>query len=232
MKPPFKLPRFARLLPLVVLALAALLVLNGTGLLRDGVALAETAANALSEAQAAPANRDFAEPDQQISTANEADIVTSLARRRAELDAREAQLKVQGEILKAAEKRMDAKIAQLQALQAKMDGLMQTHDDQQKAQIAALTKTYTTMPGKKSGPLFANLPDEVAVPVAQSMKPAELSQILQNMPADAAQKLTVKLASRLALPQTADAPAPAAAATPAAPAAAPAAAAPAPKKQP
>jgi len=34
-----KLPRFVRLLPLVVLAIAALLVLNGTGLLRDGVAL-------------------------------------------------------------------------------------------------------------------------------------------------------------------------------------------------
>ena len=226
-----KLPRFARLLPLVALAIAALLVLNGTGLLRDGAALAETAANALSEQPAAPANRDFAEPDQQIATAAEADIVTSLSRRRAELDAREAQIKVQTEILNAAEKRMDAKIAQLQALQAKMDGLMQTHDDQQKAQIAALTKTYTSM-GKKAGPIFAGLPDEVAVPVAQGMKPAELSAIMQGMPADAAQKLTVKLASRLTLPQTADAPAPAAAATtPAAPAAAPAAA-PTPKKQP
>ena len=49
-----KLPRFARLLPLVVLAIATLLVLNGTGLLRDGAALAQTsisaAANALTDA--------------------------------------------------------------------------------------------------------------------------------------------------------------------------------------
>ena len=226
-----KLPRFFRLLPLVVLAIAALLVLNGTGLLRDGVALAETAATALSDAPT-PANKDFAEPDQQIASANEADIMTSLSRRRTELDAREAQVKLQADILAAAEKRVDAKIAQLQALQDKMASLVQQHDEAQQAQIASLTKTYIGM-GKKAGPIFAGLPDDVAVPVAQAMKPADLALIMGGMPADAAQKLTVKLASRLALPQTADAPAPA---TPAPAADAPAqtaSAAPAtPKKQP
>jgi flagellar motility protein MotE (MotC chaperone) len=212
-----KLPRFVRLLPLVVLAIAALLVLNGTGLLHDGIALAETAAGALTDAPE-PSNRDFAEPDQQIASAAEADIMTSLSRRRAELDARQAQVKLQADILAAAEKRVDAKIAQLQALQDKMAGLIQQHDEQQQAQIAALTKTYIGM-GKKAGPIFAGLPDDVAVPVAQAMKPADLALIMSGMPADAAQKLTVKLASRLTLPQTADAPAPApaAAAAPATP---------------
>jgi flagellar motility protein MotE (MotC chaperone) len=224
-----KLPRFARLLPLVVLAIGALLVLNGTGLLRDGVALAETAASALTDAPA-PSNKDFAEPDQQIASAMEADIMTSLARRRTELDAREAQVKLQADILAATEKRVDAKIAQLQALQDKMASLIQQHDDAQQAQIAALTKTYIGM-GKKAGPIFAGLPDDVAVPVAQAMKPGDLALIMGGMPADAAQKLTVKLANRLTLPQTADAPAPAPATPePAAPAT-PAAAAPATQKK-
>lgn len=62
--------------------------------------------------------------------------------------------------------------------------------------------------------------------MAQAMKPGDLALIMGGMPADAAQKLTVKLANRLTLPQTTDAvapvavapaPGPAATATPAAP---------------
>jgi hypothetical protein len=123
-----KLPRFARLLPLVVLAIGALLVLNGTGLLRDGVALAQTAASALTDAPQ-PSNRDFAEPDQQIASANEADIMTSLSRRRGELDARESQVRIQADLMAAAEKRVDAKIAQLQALQTKIAALVAERDE-------------------------------------------------------------------------------------------------------
>ena len=48
----------------------------------------------------------------------------------------------------------------------------------------------------------------------QGLKPGDLGAILAQMNPDAAQKLTVKLAGRLALPQTVEAP------TPAAPAAA------------
>ena len=44
-------------------------------------------------------------------------------------------------------------------------------------------------------------------PVAQGMKSDVLGQILAKMNPDAAQKLTVKLANKLALPQTAEAPA-------------------------
>jgi hypothetical protein len=95
-----KLPRLVRLLPGVVLASAALLVLNGTGLVRDGAALAQSFAQTDAPQ---PANKDYAEPDQQIATAAEADILTSMSRRRAELDARESQLKLQAAILAATE---------------------------------------------------------------------------------------------------------------------------------
>jgi flagellar motility protein MotE (MotC chaperone) len=223
-----KLPRFARLLPLVALAIAALLVLNGTGLLRDGVALAETAAAAVSN-QPAPPNRDFAEPDQQVASASEADIITSLSRRRAELDARERQIRLQADILAATEKRVDAKIAQLQMLQTKVDSLVAARDAEQEKQIADLVKTYSSdgMKAAVAARIFETMPDAVLIPVVQKMK----SDKIAAMSPDAAQKLTVKLANRLALPETADAPAPAAAPTQtasAAPVAAPATA----KKQP
>ena len=211
-----RLPRFLRLLPSLVLGLAALLVLNGTGLVRDGVALAQTAAGAFAET---PANADYAEPDQQIASAAEADILTSLSRRRTELDARDAKIKLQADILAATEKRVDAKIAQLQTLQNKIAALLADRDAAQKAQIAALVKTYSAMKPADAARIFDALPDGVLVPVAQQMKSDVLSLVLARMSADNAKSLTVKLADRLALPETADAPAPAqtASAAPAAP---------------
>ena len=229
-----KLPRFARLLPLVVLAIATLLVLNGTGLLRDGVALAQTAANALTDAPES-SNKDFAEPDQQIASANEADIMTSLSRRRTELDAREAQVRIQADLMTATEKRVDAKIAQLQALQTRIAALVADRDEAQKTQITSLMKTYATMKPAAAARIFDALPDTVLVPVAQQMKSDVLSLIMAQMSPENAKTLTVKLADRLTLPETADAPAPvapAAAATAAAPGQTASAAPATPKKQP
>jgi flagellar motility protein MotE (MotC chaperone) len=57
----------------------------------------------------------------------------------------------------------------------------------------------------RAAAIFNNLPDEVLIPVAQGMKPGDLGAILAAMNSEAAQRLTVKLANRLALPQTADA---------------------------
>jgi flagellar motility protein MotE (MotC chaperone) len=210
-----RLPRLVRLLPSLVLGLAALLVLNGTGLVRNGAALAETAAASPTETPP-PANADYTEPDRQIASAAEADILTSLSRRRTELDARDARIKLQADILAATEKRVDAKIAQLQTLQNKIAALLADRDAAQKAQIAALVKTYSAMKPADAARIFDALPDGVLVPVAQAMKADAFSLVLAKMSADNAKALTVKLAGRLALPETADAPAPAA--TPATPA--------------
>jgi flagellar motility protein MotE (MotC chaperone) len=208
-----KLPRFARLLPGVMLASAVLLVLNGSGLIESGIALAQSVANDA----AAPANRDFADSDEQIATAAQADVLTGLSRRRTELDAREAQIKMQNDILAATEKRVDAKITQLKTLQDKIAALLVNRDDAQKAQIAALVKTYSAMKPADAARIFDTLPENVVVPVAQQMKPDGLAQVMAKMNAEKAKDLTIKLANKLALPDTTDAAAPVqtAAATPA-----------------
>ena len=228
----FALPRFAprrflRLLPGVMLATAVMLVLNGTGLIESGMALAQGAANAV--AAPTPSNRDYADNDEQIASAAQADVLTGLSRRRTELDAREAQLKMQSDILAAAEKRVDAKIAQLKTLQDKIAGLLVNLDDSQKAQVAALVKTYAAMKPANAARIFETMPESVLVPVAQQMKPDVLSLVLSQMNPEKAKDLTVKLANKLVLPETTEAaPAPVqtAAATPA-PGAAPAPTAPA-----
>ena len=199
-----KLPRFARLLPGVMLASAVLLVLNGSGLIESGIALAQSAGTDA----APPSNRDFADGDEQIATAAQADVLIVLSRRRTELDAREAQLKMQADIMAATEKRVDAKIAQLKTLQDKIAALLVNRDDAQKAQIAALVKTYSAMKPVDAARIFDALPEHVLVPVAQQMKPDGLAQVMAKMNAEKAKDLTIKLANKLALPETTDAAAP------------------------
>jgi flagellar motility protein MotE (MotC chaperone) len=195
-----KRPRILRLLPGVALISAALLILNGSGLFHDAAALAQTALNT----DPVPANPDYAGSDDQIASAAQADMLTVMSRRRGELDTREAQIKMQADILAATEQRVDAKIAQLQALQTKISSLLGDRDDAQKVQIAALVKTYSGMKPAAAARIFDTLPDEVLVPVAQMMKPDILGAVLSAMNPDSAQKLTVKLADRLTLPVTTD----------------------------
>ena len=225
-----KAPRFVRLLPGVIALGTLVLVLKTTDLVHEAYAQAASEVAALSE-DPAPAHKDFAGGDEdQIASASEVDVVNSLAKRRRELDTRESQLSSQANILAAAEARVDAKIAQLKQLQSQINALLVQRDQAQKEQIASLVKTYSTMKAKDAARIFNTLPDDVLVPVAEQMKSDVLSQILANMNSDNAKSLTVKLAGKLALPQTADALAPQVAAASASPAPGQSAAAPAPAR--
>jgi flagellar motility protein MotE (MotC chaperone) len=222
-----KLPRLVRLLPAVVLLGSAVLVTKGNLLIHAAYAEGNEKVATLTN-DPVPANADYAGgEDDQITSASEVNVMNALAKRRKELDAREAVLNTQANMIAAAESRVDAKINQLKALQGQMTGLLTQRDEAQKAQVASLIKTYGPdgMKPASAAAIFNALPDEVLVPVAQGLKPGDLGAILSKMNPEAAQKLTVKLANKLALPQTAEAPAPVqtAAATPAAPGAQPAA---------
>jgi flagellar motility protein MotE (MotC chaperone) len=203
-----KLPRFVRLLPVTVLLGVALLVTKGSGLVHEAYAQASEKVAALTN-DPVPANADYAGgEDDQIASASQVDVVNALARRRKELDAREAVLNTQANMIAAAEQRVDAKISQLKQLQAQINALLVQRDKLQQDQIDSLVKTYSTMKAKDAARIFNNLPDDVLIPVAHDMKSDILAQVLANMNADNAKTLTVKLAGKLTLPQTADAVAP------------------------
>jgi flagellar motility protein MotE (MotC chaperone) len=220
-----KLPRFARLLPSVVLVGTGLLVLNASGLIHDAYAGIGSAQSDAMAPPPPPGNKDFANDDGQVASTSEVEVLTSLSKRRGELDARESQLQIQANVLAATEARVDAKIAQLKALQTQINGLLGQRDQAQEKQLGSLVKTYSAMKPKDAARIFDSLDNEVLVPVAQEMKSDVLAPVLAAMNPEQAQKLTVRLANRLTLPDTNAAPAPA---TPPIPA--PAAAVPAPAK--
>lgn len=214
--------RYFRLLPAVIVLGLTLLVLKGTGIVREAEAQsAPVAAASANDGIAAP--KDAASDDTETSSAAEVDVLSSLSKRRAELDTRARAQDMRENVLAATEKRVDEKIAALKSLQMQMTALLGQRDAAQEKQVASLVKTYSSMKPKDAARIFDGLSEDVLIPVAQEMKSDALAPVLAAMSPSAAQKLTVKLASKLSLPETATAappPAPAplqaqAAATPA-----------------
>lgn len=201
---PIKKPsRLVRLLPSVVVVGTGLLVLNASGLIHD--AYAEINKPGVSDALApppAPVNKDFAADDVQTASASETEVLTSLSKRRGELDAREAQIKTEANMLAATEARIDAKMTQLKALQTQISALLGQRDAAQEKQLASLVKTYSAMKPKDAARIFDSLSDQVLVPVAADMKSDVLAPVLAAMNPEQAQKLTLRLANKLTLPDT------------------------------
>ena len=215
------LSRYFRLLPAVILVGGGLLVLKG-------VTLVETARaqTAMTGQAPAPAPKDTTQvavtdpviDDSEANSAAEVDVLTSLSKRRQQLDAREQSLNMQSNLLAATEQRIDGKIAMLKQLQTQMQGLLGQRDAAEQAQLNSLVKTYSSMKPADAARIFNTLDDTVRLNVAAQMKSDVLGAILSKMTADPAQKLTVELANRLKVPDTAPA-AVAAATAPEAPAA-------------
>jgi len=197
-----KLFRHLRLLPAVIVLGTGLLVLKGTDVTLE--ARAESAPSVPVASPSAPAStiasNDPAADDSQPASVAEVDVLTSLAKRRSELDAREQDLAMRANLIAAAEGRVDGKIAQLKELESQIQTLLGQRDDAEQKQIASLVKTYASMKPKDAARIFNNLNDDVLLEVSAEMKPDVLGAILAGMQPDQAQKLTVKLANRTKLP--------------------------------
>ena len=195
-----------RLLPAVMVLGVTLLGLKTTGLVMEARAQdAAATMPAIPPTDAAPSAEAGDSADDPETSSGQVDVLTSLSKRRAELDARERDVEMRENLIKAAEDRVDSKIADLKQLQTQIQALLQQHDTAQQKQIDSLVKTYASMKPKDAARIFNNLNDDVLLAVATGMKPDVLGAILAQMQPDAAQKLTVKLADKLKLPETAQA---------------------------
>jgi flagellar motility protein MotE (MotC chaperone) len=192
-----------RLLPSVIVLGVALLGMKTTGLVMEARAQeASTVAPATPAGGSAQATSADASDDPDASS-SQVDVLTSLAKRRAELDARERDVEMRENLIAAAEKRVDGKIADLKQLQSQIQTLLQQRDDAQQKQVVSLVKTYSSMKPKDAARIFNDLDEDVLLAVAAAMKPDVLGAIMSQMQPEAAQKLTVRLADKLKLPQTA-----------------------------
>lgn len=172
-------------------------------------------------AQAKPVDELTADLAASVSSA-EMDVLTSLADRRDALQQRQRELELRANIIAATEKRVDEKISQLKALQARIETLLGQRDAKELEQLDGLVKIYAAMKPKDAARIFSSLDDKVRIGVAGRMKADVLAGIMASLPSEVAQKLTVELASRYKAPGEAAVASPdtstSAAATPPAPA--------------
>lgn len=142
-------------------------------------------------------------------------VLGSLTARREEIDKRAKDIDVREQLLSAAEKRVEARIAELKAIEAKINGQIAANDEKNEGRMKGLVQMYETMKPKEAARIFERLDMGVLIDVARRMQPRKMSAVLAVMDPVAAQELTVELATGDKLPDTPDAKAPAPKAAPA-----------------
>jgi flagellar motility protein MotE (MotC chaperone) len=123
-------------------------------------------------------------------------ILERLQERRQELDTRARELDIRESLIKAAEKRMEGQLAELKETEARITVATQQKDDAQAARFKGLVTMYENMKPRDAAKIFDRLDMGVLLEVASKIEPRKMADILAQMSADSAQRLTVELASQ------------------------------------
>jgi flagellar motility protein MotE (MotC chaperone) len=123
-------------------------------------------------------------------------VLERLAERRNELEARAKELEAREAVVLAAEKRLESRVAHLKQLEAKINEMVRAKDENEAARIKNLVTMYENMKPKDAARVFDRLDMRVLLEVAIQINPRRMSDILAQMSSEAAERLTVELASR------------------------------------
>ena len=127
-----------------------------------------------------------------VSSGTEAEILNRLQQRREVLEQREKQLDLRESLLKAADQKVESRIEELKALEARIKQAETGGSDLQN--IKQLAILYETMKPKDAARVFERLDMGVLLPVAQTIPPRKLAEIIAQMSPGSAEKLTIELA--------------------------------------
>lgn len=126
---------------------------------------------------------------------SERTVLQSLASRRKELDIRAGELDTREQLLAAAEKRVEERIAELKDIEARINERIGAEDEANEARIAGLVSMYETMKPKDAARIFERLDMGVLLDVVMRMQPRKMAAVLAAMDPVVAQDLTVELAT-------------------------------------
>ena len=129
-------------------------------------------------------------------TGAERAILERLQQRRQELDARARELDIRESLIKAAEKRIEGQLAELKETESRITTETEQRDAAQAARFKGLVTMYENMKPRDAAKIFDRLDTGVLLEVASKIEPRHMADILAQMSPDAAQHLTVELASQ------------------------------------
>ncbi len=178
----------------------------------DGTPAAATAPAATDSGSATPAggtsSADSAPPavpagtsgegEPPTFTPNEIDVLQKLSERREALEARQRDLDLRENLVKAAEGRIDKKITEMKGLQANIESMLKQVDDQDDGKMKSLVKIYENMKPKDAAKIFEQLDMPVLLGVLTHMKEQKVAPIMESMDPMKAKTITDAMAVRRA----------------------------------
>lgn len=168
--------------------------------------VAQTMAEGEEDEQPAAAEPETAAGDEGTSldpfamTDEEIELLQELADRRKELDRRQRELDRRADLLKAAEARIDDKIAELKALRESIEQLVARYDKENEQRVERLVNIYESMKPDDAARIFEDLDMPVLLRVLGRMSERKSAPILAEMNAERAQAVTLELAEQRELP--------------------------------
>jgi flagellar motility protein MotE (MotC chaperone) len=123
-------------------------------------------------------------------------ILGRLAERRQELDTRARELDIREGLIAAAEKRVEARLAELKQVESQISVATEKKDQAEAARLKGLVTMYENMKPRDAAKIFDRLELRVLLDVASQINPRRMSDILAQMAPETAERLTVELANR------------------------------------
>jgi flagellar motility protein MotE (MotC chaperone) len=131
-----------------------------------------------------------------IASAGERAVLERLQDRRKELDTRGRELEMRESLLKVTENRLEAKVAELKDVEARVNTAMGNRDKAEAQRFKSIVAMYENMKSKDAARILERLDMKILVEVATQINPRKMSEILAQMTPEAAERLTVELARR------------------------------------
>lgn len=199
-----------RLLPILMVACSAMLVLKLLGFMQlPGSVWQEFAGTTNVFAQDADVGEDQADASEDVAMVpgmeaatidgqparnTELSILESLRNRRKELMQREEELQLRENLIEAAEGRLESRIGQLEALEQRLQAATEAELGARKEELRGLVTMYETMKPKEAARIFDRLQMDVLIDVVLAMNPRKMASVLASMNPEAAQRLTIEMA--------------------------------------
>jgi len=128
-------------------------------------------------------------------------VLERLQERRQELEQRARELDIREGLIGAAEKRLEARLIELKDTEARINATLAKKDEADAARLKSLVTMYENMKAKEAARIFDRLDLRILIDVASQINPRRMSDILAQMTPEAAERLTVELATRSNQPE-------------------------------
>jgi flagellar motility protein MotE (MotC chaperone) len=131
-----------------------------------------------------------------LPTGAERAILERLQSRREELDTRARELDIRESLIQGAEKRVEARLNELKEVEARIKVETTQKDQAEVAGLKDLVTMYENMKPRDAAKIFDRLDVTVLLQVVSQINPRKMSDIMAQMSADTAERLTVELANK------------------------------------